>query len=147
MSARLNRGLFSYYLYGAENALVTLAVPFDDNGDGAELADLVRGDSTSLAEAITRMIATVIRVHAYTQLHPTAVKRKQMLDTWLCVLSELAKRDHMLAVAGSIEHGPYYMATSAQPRTATTDEQFEADLPEMISWLNEQYESRCGGAK
>ena len=146
MSARHNRGLFSYFVHGAESALVTLPIPFDDDGEGAELADLVRGNST-LAEAISRMIATVIRVHAYTQLHPTAVKRKQMLDTWLCVLSELAKRDHLLAVAGSIEHGPYYMATSAQPRTETTDEQFEADLPEMISWLNEQYESRCGGAR
>lgn len=146
MSARLNRGLFSYFVYGAESALVTLPIPFDNDGEGAELADLVRGNST-LAEAISLMIATIIGVHVYTQLHPTAVKRKQMLATWLCVLSELAKRDHILAVAGSIEHGPFLMATSAQPRTETTDEQFEADLPEMISWLNEQYEMRCGGAR
>ena len=146
MSARLNRGLFSYFVHGAENALVTLPISFDDDGQGAELADLVRGNSTS-AEAVSRMIATVINVHAYTQLHPTAVKRKKMLGTWLCVLSELAQRDHMLAVAGSIEHGPYLVATSAQPRSDTTDEQFEADLPEMISWLNEQYEKRCGGAR
>ncbi|MFE1597469.1 hypothetical protein [Methylobacterium sp. ID0610] len=146
MSARLNRGLFSYFVHGAESALVTLPIPFDDDGDGADLADLVRGTSAP-AEVIPGMIATVMRVHADTQRQPGAAKRKIMLGVWLRVLSELAKCDHMLAVAGSLEHGPYLMMASTQVRTDTTDEEFEAELPEMVQWLTAQFEKQYGGAE
>lgn len=141
MSARLNRGLLAYYIFGEEHAVTTLPIPFDEDGAGATLADYVR-EVSAPRQVVTNAINAVIRAHGAWHAASVIEKREIPLDDWLCALAVLTGHDHMLFVAKSPDDGPYIML--AHKKNEDTDETFEANLPKMIEGLSRVYAERYG---